>query len=209
MCPLVEDSEKVEAASATAEHARLSAILSDLRVGLIHGQMRPADKEGVMSAFRAGEIDVLVSTTVIEVGIDVPNATVIMIEDANRFGLAQLHQLRGRVARAGWQPHCLLLTGSGNSETLARLGVLTRTTDGFEIAEEDLRRRGPGELDGVRQSGLPDFRIASIIADTGALVDAREDAFAIIERDPKLESAEHLPLRGLVRRAWSGGMWTL
>jgi ATP-dependent DNA helicase RecG len=113
------------------------------------------------------------------------------------------------VARAHWQPHCLLLTGSGNPETLDRLAVLARTCDGFEIAEEDLRRRGPGELDGVRQSGLPDFRIASLIADTGALADAREDAFAIIERDPTLASEENLPLRDLVRRARSSDAWTL
>ncbi|MGI5817479.1 MAG: ATP-dependent DNA helicase RecG [Armatimonadota bacterium] len=208
VCPAIDPSEEMAAATETFK-ALSAGPLSDLRLGLAHGRMTTEERHEAMRAFRDGETAVLVATSLIEVGVNVPNASTIVIENAERFGLAQLHQLRGRVARAGWQPHCLLLTGSGNSETLARLGVLTRTTDGFEIAEEDLRRRGPGELDGVRQSGLPDFRIASIIADTGALVDAREDAFAIIERDPKLESAEHLPLRGLVRRAWSGGMWTL
>src|SRR5690606_40088655 len=160
VCPLVEDSEKVEAASATGEHARLSAILSDLRVGLIHGQMRPAHKEGVMSAFRAGEIDVLVSTTVIEVGIDVPNATVMVIEDADRFGLSQLHQLRGRVGRGAHRGTCLVISDPPGEEAQKRLAAFVSTTDGFELANADLAIRGQGTVFGARQSGIGDLRIA-------------------------------------------------
>ncbi|MFP4249220.1 MAG: ATP-dependent DNA helicase RecG [Armatimonadota bacterium] len=208
VCPAIDPSEEMAAATETFE-ALAGGPLADLRLGLVHGRLEAEARHEAMRAFREGETDVLVATSLIEVGVNVTNASTIVIENAERFGLAQLHQLRGRVARAGWQPHCLLLTGSGKPETLDRLAVLTRTSDGFEIAEEDLRRRGPGELDGVRQSGLPDFRIASLIADTGALVDAREDAFAIIERDPLLERPEHLALRELVRRARSSDMWTL
>ena len=208
VCPAIDPSDEMAAATETHE-ALASGPLADLRLGLVHGRMDVDVRHEAMRAFREGETDVLVATSLIEVGVNVANASTIVIENAERFGLAQLHQLRGRVARAGWQPHCLLLTGSGKPETLDRLAVLTRTSDGFEIAEEDLQRRGPGELDGVRQSGLPDFRIASLIADTGALVDAREDAFEIIERDPRLESDEFLPLRELVLKARSSDMWTL
>ncbi len=208
VCPAIDASEEMAAATETLE-TLASGPLADLRLGMVHGRLDPAERHERMRLFREGRIDVLVATSLIEVGVNVANANTIVIENAERFGLAQLHQLRGRVARAGWQPHCLLLTGSDNEETLDRLAVLTRTTDGFEIAEEDLQRRGPGELDGVRQSGLPDLRIASLIADTGALMDAREDAFAIIERDPQLAAPEHRPLRDLVRRARSSDMWTL
>jgi len=208
VCPAIDPSEEMAAAVETFE-ALACGPLSDLKLGLVHGRLDADARHEAMRAFREGETQVLVATSLIEVGVNVTNASTIVIANAERFGLAQLHQLRGRVARAGWQPHCLLLTGSGNPETLDRLAVLTRTTDGFEIAEEDLRRRGPGELDGVRQSGLPDFRIASLIADTAALADAREDAFAIVERDPTLASPEHIALRELVRRARGSDMWTL
>ncbi|MBD3291357.1 MAG: hypothetical protein GF393_00425 [Armatimonadia bacterium] len=208
VCPAIDPSEEMAAATETYE-ALAAGHLADLRLGLVHGRMDAEVRHEAMRAFREGETDVLVATSLIEVGVNVTNASTIVIQNAERFGLAQLHQLRGRVARAGWQPHCLLLTGSSNTETLDRLAVLTRTSDGFEIAEEDLQRRGPGELDGTRQSGLPDFRIASLIADTGALVDAREDAFEIIDRDPRLETEEHLPLRELVLQARSSDMWTL
>lgn len=186
VCPLVEDSEKVEAASATAEHARLSAILSDLRVGLIHGQMRPADKEGVMSAFRAGEIDVLVSTTVIEVGIDVPNATVMVIEDADRFGLSQLHQLRGRVGRGAHRGTCLVISDPPGEEAQKRLAAFVSTTDGFELANADLAIRGQGTVFGARQSGIGDLRIADLLEDFEMLVAARRDAFGLVASDPEL-----------------------
>lgn len=186
VCPLVDDSPKVEAASATAEHERLAALMSGLRVGLIHGQMRSVDKEEVMAAFRAGEIDVLVATTVIEVGIDVPNATVMVIEDAHRFGLSQLHQLRGRVGRGEHAGQCLLLADPTTDEGEERLRAMVGTTDGFRLAEEDLRIRGQGTVFGTRQSGVKDLKLANIMSDFDVLVAARRDAFAIVESDPAL-----------------------
>lgn len=186
VCPLVDDSPKVEAASATAEHKRLSALMPDLRVGLIHGQMRPADKEEIMAAFRAGEADVLVSTTVIEVGIDVPNATVMVIEDAQRFGLSQLHQLRGRVGRGLHPGTCVLMADPTTSEGEERLAAMVGTNDGFRLAEEDLRIRGQGTVFGTRQSGLKDLKLADILADFDVLAVARRDAFALVDGDPML-----------------------
>ena len=192
VCPLVEDSLKVEAASATAEHKRLSAIMPDLRVGLIHGQLRPAEKEAVMSAFRTGELDVLVSTTVIEVGIDVPNATVMVIEDADRFGLSQLHQLRGRVGRSVHPGTCVLIADTTTTEAEERLGAMVATTDGFRLAEEDLRIRGQGTVFGTRQSGVKDLKLADILEDFEILVTARRDAFRLVDSDPELKGHREL-----------------
>jgi ATP-dependent DNA helicase RecG len=186
VCPLVEDSPKVEAASATAEHRRLSALLPDLRVGLIHGQLRPVEKEEAMSAFRAGDTDVLVSTTVIEVGIDVPNATVMVIEDADRFGLSQLHQLRGRVGRGLHPGRCLLIADPATEDAAERLSAMAATTDGFVLAQEDLRIRGQGTVFGARQSGVADLKLADLLRDLDLLTAARNDAFAIVDRDPGL-----------------------
>lgn len=197
VCPLVEDSDKIEAASATAEYKRLSAILGDLRVGLIHGQLRSVDKESVMAAFRAGEIDVLVSTTVIEVGIDIPNATVMVIEDADRFGLSQLHQLRGRVGRGAYPGRCLLIADPTTEEGEARLAAMTATNDGFRLAEEDMRIRGQGTVFGTRQSGVKDLRIADILEDFDLLVAARKDAFGLVDSDPELR--DHVELADEVR----------
>lgn len=197
VCPLVEDSAKVEAASAVAEHGRLSAILEGIRVGLIHGQLGSSDKEGVMAAFRAGELDVLVSTTVIEVGIDVPNATVMVIEDADRFGLSQLHQLRGRVGRGRHRGKCILLADPTTTEGEQRLAAMVGTTDGFRLAEEDLRIRGQGTVFGTRQSGVKDLRLADILRDFDLLVAARRDAFALVDSDPSL--ADHGDLAEEVR----------
>lgn len=193
VCPLVDDSAKVEAASATAEHERLSSLMPGLRVGLIHGQLRPADKEEVMAAFRAAEIDVLVSTTVIEVGIDVPNATVMVIEDAHRFGLSQLHQLRGRVGRGEHRGRCILLADPTTAEGEERLTAMVGTTDGFRLAEEDLRIRGQGTVFGTRQSGVKDLKLANILSDFDLLVTARRDAFALVDSDPLL--SDHPELR--------------
>jgi len=194
VCPLVDDSPKIEAASATAEHARLTALMPDLEVGLIHGQLRSADKEAVMAAFRAGEIDVLVSTTVIEVGIDVPNATVMVIEDASRFGLSQLHQLRGRVGRGQHPGSCLLIADPTTPEGEARLAAMIETTDGFRLAEEDLRIRGQGTVFGTRQSGVKDLRLANILEDFDTLVAARRDAFGLVDSDPELSDHSDLAL---------------
>ncbi|MCZ6662921.1 MAG: helicase-related protein, partial [Actinobacteria bacterium] len=192
VCPLVEDSPKVEAASAVAEYERLSALMPDLRVGLIHGQLRPADKEAVMAEFRAGDIDVLVSTTVIEVGIDVPNATVMVIEDADRFGLSQLHQLRGRVGRGEYPGTCLLIADPTTDEAEGRLAAMAGTNDGFRLAEEDLRIRGQGTVFGTRQSGVKDLRLADILEDFDTLVAARRDAFGMVDDDPQLSGHPEL-----------------
>jgi ATP-dependent DNA helicase RecG len=192
VCPLVDDSPKVEAASATAEHQRLSMLMPDLRVGLIHGQLRPADKETVMAAFRAGELDVLVATTVIEVGIDVPNATVMVIEDAHRFGLSQLHQLRGRVGRGVHPGVCILLSDPTTTEGEERLTAMVQTTDGFRLAEEDLRIRGQGTVFGTRQSGVKDLKLANILSDFDVLVSARRDAFALVDSDETLTAHPEL-----------------
>ncbi len=186
VCPLVEDSVKVEAASATAEFERLQGVFGDLGLGLIHGQLPPRDKEAVMAAFRAGQIDVLVATTVIEVGIDVPNANVIVIEDAHRFGLSQLHQLRGRVGRGRHPGTCVLLADPTTDEGQARIAAMVATTDGFALAEEDLRIRGQGTVFGARQSGMGDLKLADVLRDFEVLVEARKEAFALVEADPEL-----------------------
>ncbi len=192
VCPLVEDSPKLQAASATAEHERLSAILSDLRVELLHGQMKSADKESVMTRMRAGEIDVLVATTVIEVGIDIPNATVMVIEDADRFGLSQLHQLRGRVGRGEHPGRCLLVADPTTPEGEQRIAAMVQTTDGFRLAEEDLRIRGQGTVFGARQSGIADLKLADILADMDTLIVARREAFDLVAHDPELR--DHGPI---------------
>lgn len=198
VCPLVEDSTLVDLAAAEDRHAGLKEIFGD-RVGLIHGRMKAADKDAAMAAFAAGDIQVLVATTVIEVGVDVPDATVMIIEHADRFGLSQLHQLRGRVGRGGKPGTCLLLYKAPLTETArARLEILRETEDGFRIAEEDLRLRGAGELLGTRQSGLPEFRLADISLHGDLLQAARDDARLIIERDGDLQSERGQALRILL-----------
>ncbi len=189
VCPLVEDSSKLEAKSAAAEYERLQSVYPDLRLGLLHGQMKPADKDDVMHRFRAGELDVLVATTVIEVGIDVPNATVMVIEDADRFGLSQLHQLRGRVGRGPQAAICLLVADPKTSDGEERIAAMVSTTDGFVLAEEDMRIRGQGTVFGARQSGMTDLQLADLLRDVEVLVEARREAFALVQQDPEL--AEH------------------
>jgi ATP-dependent DNA helicase RecG len=193
VCPLVEESDKVEAASATAEFERLNALLGqDMRLGLIHGQLRPSDKDEVMHAFRDGSIDVLVATTVIEVGIDVPNATIMVIEDADRFGLSQLHQLRGRVGRGRHAGTCVLLADPTTEEGERRINAMAATSDGFELAEEDLRIRGQGTVFGARQSGVGDLKVANLLRDFDLLQVAREEAFALVDSDPELRDHRDL-----------------
>ena len=175
VCPAVEENEElgIKAASVWAETLQ-QTVFPDLRIALLHGQMKGAEKEAAMASFARGEADVMVSTTVIEVGVDVPNATLMVIEDADRFGLSQLHQLRGRVGRGKAKSYCILTTHNRNPETLQRLKALCKTTDGFKIAEEDLRLRGPGDFFGSRQSGLPAFRVADLGCDLAAMKDAQQ-----------------------------------
>ncbi|HZU77205.1 MAG TPA: ATP-dependent DNA helicase RecG, partial [Dehalococcoidia bacterium] len=195
ICPLVEESEALEVRAATEEYERLRRdVFPDLQVSLLHGRMAPAEKDAVMRAFRDWESSILVSTAVVEVGIDVPRANVIVIEDADRFGLAQLHQFRGRVGRGGQQSYCLLLSESQSVEAQQRLRLLERTNNGLELAEADLRLRGPGDYFGTRQSGLPTLRLARL-GDTQILEAAREDAGTMIARDPQLSAPEHNGLR--------------
>ena len=186
VCPLVEDSDKLQAASATAEHKRLQGVFPDLRLGLLHGQMKSAEKEAVMALMRAGDIDVLVATTVIEVGIDISNATVMVVEDADRFGLSQLHQLRGRVGRGEHASTCVLVAEPTTPEGEQRLAAMLSTTDGFRLAEEDLRIRGQGTVFGARQAGMPDLKLADILEDMETLIVARREAFALVAGVPEL-----------------------
>jgi ATP-dependent DNA helicase RecG len=191
--PAIEESEKRDVRAAVEEHQNLSEkIFPDFRVGLLHGRMNSSQKEEALRAFRDNETQIIVSTTVIEVGVDVPNATVMLVENAERFGLSQLHQLRGRVGRGSHRSYCLLLSGGTTPETRQRLGVLERSGDGFLIAEMDMRFRGPGEVLGDRQSGLPDFALASLVEDQEVLVLARDAAEKILMDDPRLSGLPSL-----------------
>jgi len=205
VCPLIEESEKLQAKSATqlSEHIA-NNVFPQYRVGLLHGQMKPDEKDSVMARFKAHELDILVSTTVIEVGIDVPNATVIIIEDADRFGLAQLHQLRGRVGRGQNASFCVLLAEPKTEVGRARMEVMTQTRDGFLIAEEDLKLRGPGEFYGTKQSGVPEFIIADILHDMDILTETRETAFQLVEDDPALKKPANAHLRRALERTRMG-----
>ncbi len=204
ICPLVEESEKTEARSAIEEHKRLQdKIFPKLNLGLLHGRLKSADKDQVMSTFHAGETQILVSTSVVEVGIDVPNATVILIEGANRFGLAQLHQFRGRVGRGEHQSYCLLLADKVSPEVEERLKAVEETSDGFKLAEKDLELRGPGEFFGTRQSGLPDLKLVRI-SDTRLLELARSEAELIFKDDPTLEQPQHRLLVRQLENFWKG-----
>lgn len=198
VCPLVEDSDNVDAASVQERFQELGGSFPDLVLGLLHGQMPAAEKTAVIEGFRKGQVSVLVSTTVIEVGVDVPNATVMVIEDAQRFGLSQLHQLRGRVGRGAHGGTCILLGHPTTEEGFQRLEAMCATSDGFRIAEADLRLRGPGEVCGIRQHGVTDFRVADLVRDLKLLNLARKEALDLAEADPRLESVPRLRER-LVR----------
>jgi ATP-dependent DNA helicase RecG len=205
ICPLVEESEKIEAKSAVEEHARLQEeVFPDLKLGLLHGRMKGEEKDAVMARFRNGELNILVSTSVVEVGIDVPNATVMLVEGANRFGLAQLHQFRGRVGRGQYQSTCLLLADAASPDAEARLRAISETNDGFKLAEEDLKLRGPGEFFGTRQSGLPDIRLAKL-GDTRLLEMARGEARTIFDEDPELGQPQHRLLARKLNDFWQVG----
>ena len=219
----MEESEKLDLKAATESYEMLKTkVFPDLKVGLIHGRMAGGEKDEVMAAFKSREIDILVATTVIEVGIDVPNASVMIIEHAERFGLSQLHQLRGRVGRGAEQSYCILIapdwmTRRLKSKTatsildedeeeklkvIRRLKTMAETTDGFKIAEIDLELRGPGEFFGTRQSGLPELQIANLVTDGDILTSARREAFLVIEHDPHLRKPEHKTLRQYFSVRW-------
>lgn len=203
ICPLVEESDKIEAKAAIAEHERLQAeVFPTRRLALLHGRMKPKEKDEVMQVFRAGEADILVSTSVVEVGIDVPNATVMLVEGADRFGLSQLHQFRGRVGRGAHQSYCVLLAENATGVAFDRMQVIQDTHDGFKLAEADLEIRGPGEFFGTRQSGMPDLRMAKL-SDMATLSLAREQAKLLFATDPDLMLPEHLALKGTVEAFWS------
>jgi ATP-dependent DNA helicase RecG len=205
ICPLVEESEAIQARAAVAEYERLSKeVFPGLKLGLVHGRLSAAEKDKVMHKFRAGELDILVSTPVVEVGIDVPNATVMLVESADRFGLSQLHQFRGRVGRGSQQSYCMLLAENPSEIGRARLDLIEKIQDGFELAEEDLKLRGPGEFFGTRQSGLPDLRMAKL-SDVKLLELARTEAIRLFGQDPGLKKAEHRLLSAEVARVWQAG----
>ncbi len=211
--PLIEESEKVDLKAATAEFERLkTGVFPSFRLGLLHGRLKSEEKDRIMQSFKSGEIQILVSTTVIEVGIDVPNATIMIVENAERFGLSQLHQLRGRVGRGAEQSFCILIADYGwfdahrrglepgevkkeKFNARIRLETMMETSDGFRIAEVDLQLRGPGEFFGLRQSGVPAFRIASLVEDGELVTAARKEAFSLVDRDPQLRSAPHQAVR--------------
>ena len=204
--PLVEESEKLEelkAATSMAEHIQKD-VFPELRVGLLHGQMKSIEKQEVMSRFNARELDILVATTVIEVGIDVPNATLMVIENAERFGLAQLHQLRGRVGRGSDKSYCYLVATPKTDDSYRRIQVMVHSNNGFEIAEEDLNIRGPGEFFGTRQSGIPTFKIANIISDATLLEAAKKEAMLLVKDDPRLKDVEHQLMKRMLQSHWKG-----
>ena len=198
--PVIEESEKTDLKSAITGAEGLQKIFPHLKVNLIHGRMKPVEREEVMREFKNGNVHILVSTTVIEVGVDVPNATLMVIIHAERFGLAQLHQLRGRVGRGSNQSYCILLSYGGSEDARKRLDVMVKTTDGFRIAEEDLNIRGPGEFFGTRQSGMPDLKVANLLRDAKILEMARKEAFSLIERDSAL--AGYPQLRKSIEDFW-------
>ena len=210
VCPAVEEGEDGEVGQSLDLKAAVSyantlqtQVFPDLRVGLVHGKMKSREKEAVMTAFAAGELDVLVSTTVIEVGVDVPNAALMVVENADRFGLSQLHQLRGRVGRGKHQSYCVLVTATRNPDSRERLRVLSKTNDGFKIAEEDLRLRGPGDFFGERQHGLPQLSIADLTGDMRVLKQAQGAAEELLRSDPDLSRPEHAGLLERVRRLFA------
>jgi len=202
---LVEESETTEAASAVEEHQRLQKeVFPDWQLGLLHGRLKADEKENVMRRFRDGEVHVLVSTSVVEVGVDIPNATVMMVEGANRFGLAQLHQFRGRVGRGPYASSCLLVADSENEADNERLKAMEETHDGFILAERDLEQRGPGDFLGTRQSGYADLRLAKL-TDLQLIEQARAAARRLYEADPRLERPEHQLLAERLAALWMPG----
>ena len=199
VCPLVEDSEALDLAAAEDYAEKIAKKeFAGYSVGLLHGKMKPKDKEAVMAAFANGEIQLLVSTTVIEVGVDVPNSVIMVIENAERFGLSQLHQLRGRVGRGKHKSTCILISDAKGETAQRRLKTMCKTTDGFKIADEDLKLRGPGDFFGARQHGLPEMKIADLSSDMELLKQAQQAAKDTLHLDPALRSEKNAPLKAAV-----------
>ena len=211
VCPKVEDGEESESKLKSAsEHAEeLRKLFPDLTVACVHGRMKPKEKEAVMAAFAAGETDILVSTTVVEVGVDVPNATLMVVENAERFGLSQLHQLRGRVGRGKAKSYCVLVSDTPTEESRERLRVLTRTNNGFEIAQADLELRGPGDFFGSRQHGLPEMHVKDLLGSMDMLHEAQSAAEALCRKNPALAGEELAPLRNRIAELFTAneGTW--
>jgi ATP-dependent DNA helicase RecG len=196
--PLIDESEKLDAKAAAKEFQTWQERLRPFRCELLHGRIASPDKQSIMQRFRAGETQALISTTVIEVGVDIPNATVMLIENAERFGLSQLHQLRGRIGRGGHTSHCWLVTSDKSVETMTKLAVLEKTTNGFEIAEADWELRGPGDLLGTAQSGLPELKLGDLRRDAALMRKARQAALELLENDPELDCPENQRFRDLI-----------
>jgi ATP-dependent DNA helicase RecG len=196
--PLIDESEKLDVKAAAKEFEQWQERLRPFQCDLLHGRIASPEKQSVMQRFRTGETQALISTTVIEVGVDVPNATVMLVENVERFGLSQLHQLRGRIGRGMHASHCLLLTADESPETMSKLSVLERTTNGFEIAEADWELRGPGDLLGTAQSGLPEFKLGDLKRDAALMRKARAVARALFQADPRLEGPENQRFRSLI-----------
>ena len=205
VCPAIEENELDAGMQAVKQYYAdtACALLPHRRIGLLHGKLKPKEKDEIMAKFKAGELDVLVSTTVIEVGVDVPNATVMVIENAERFGLSALHQLRGRVGRGAAQSCCILISDNENQSVRERLQFLCRTSDGFEIAKYDLETRGPGDFFGEAQHGLPALQVANLVQDTRTLKVAQQEAKALLSADPNLAAPEHHALSDEVERLFS------
>jgi len=214
ICPAVEENPDAALPGEESPALNLKAVKTyadklqrevfpDLRLGILHGKMKPREKEAAMSAFASGQTQVLVATTVVEVGVDVPNASLIIIENADRFGLSQLHQLRGRVGRGQHPSHCVLITGTRSLEAMERLHTLASTTDGFKISEEDLKARGPGDFFGNRQHGLPQMKLADLAGDMRLLSEAQEAARTLLDQDPRLTRPENRPVWERVRRLFA------
>lgn len=205
VCPMIDESES-DLNDVTSYSQKLAqGAFAGYKVGLLHGRMSAAEKEEVMNGFKRGEIDLLVATTVVEVGVDVPNATVMVIENADRFGLSQLHQLRGRVGRGEWESFCILITDNTSPECVQRMKIISKTSDGFKIAEEDLKLRGPGDFFGTHQHGLPAFKLADLTRDMQLLQTAQQMSKSIIESDPQLKRADHRIMRELTQRLMQRG----
>ena len=203
ICPLVEESEALSA-KATVEYAEKlkKTVLKKYSVEVLHGRLKPAERRAIMDSFADGKIDVLVSTTVVEVGVDVPNATVMIIENAERFGLSQLHQLRGRIGRGSLESY-LLMFSDGGKIAEQRMKIMCDTCDGFKISEKDLELRGPGEFFGIRQHGLPELKIANLATDMDVLAAARQAAEKLLSKDPRLEDAQNVALKEKIRSRFS------